>query len=203
MYPLRPTFRCLVSASLQDSNMQEREINRATIGVAKRRDISGQATADEINRGLRTAEKKSFWSIASFTFLGSLTVAGLFVALAPLPAHADNDQDSRHGSEDSDKGIRAEITALEAQVTSLQATVSALQDQVNKLQTSNTGLQNQVNSLQASITLLSRIIDLLRKCRAAIGTAPGRSQQPRPDRFQDLLQRQTRSFFLPQGKLSG
>ena len=55
----------------------------------------------------------------------------------------------------------------------------------------------------SSITLLSRIIDLLRECRAAIGTASGRSQQPRPDRFQDLLQRQTRSFFLPQGKLLG
>ena len=58
-------------------------------------------------------------------------------------------------------------------------------------------------SAPASITLLSRIIDLLRECRPAKGTAPGRSQQPRPDRFQDLLQRQTRSFFLPQGKLSG
>ena len=57
--------------------------------------------------------------------------------------------------------------------------------------------------LLSSITLLSRIIDLLRECRPAKGTAPGRSQQPRPDRFQDLLQRQTRSFFLPQGKLSG
>src|SRR5208283_272384 len=55
----------------------------------------------------------------------------------------------------------------------------------------------------ASMTLLSRIIDLVRECRPAKGTAPGRSQQPRPDRFQDLLQRQTRSFFLPQGKLSG
>src|SRR5208282_2739650 len=53
---------------------------------------------------------------------------------------------------------------------------------------------------RSSITLLSRIIDLFRECRVAIGTASGRSQKPRPDRFQDLLQRQTRSFFLPQGR---
>src|SRR6516164_5303221 len=54
-----------------------------------------------------------------------------------------------------------------------------------------------------SITLLSRIVYFLRKCGVAIGTVSGRSQQPRPDRCQDLLQRQTRSFFLPQGRWSG
>ena len=54
-----------------------------------------------------------------------------------------------------------------------------------------------------SITLLSRIVDFLRECGVAVGTVSGRSQQPRPDRFQDLLQRQTRSFFLPQGRRSG
>jgi hypothetical protein len=134
--------------------MQEREFNRATFEVAHNRDISGRATADEINRGLQTGKERSFWRIACLTFLGSLTVAALFVVLAPLPANADNEEGSRHGREDSDKGIRAEITALQAQVTSLQATVSALQGQVNKLQTSNTGLQNQVNSLQASNTTL-------------------------------------------------
>ena len=53
------------------------------------------------------------------------------------------------------------------------------------------------------ITLLSRVIDFFRECGVAVGTMSGRSQQPRPDRFQDLLQRQTRSFFLPQGRWSG
>jgi hypothetical protein len=38
----------------------------------------------------------------------------------------------------------------------------------------------------ASITLLSGIIYFLRECRAAIRTMSGRSQQLRPDRFQDL-----------------
>src|ERR1700751_5621746 len=55
----------------------------------------------------------------------------------------------------------------------------------------------------ASITLLSRVVDFFRECSVAVGTMSGRSQQPRPDRFQDLLQRQTRSFFLPQGRWSG
>ena len=57
--------------------------------------------------------------------------------------------------------------------------------------------------LQFSSTLLSRVIDFFRECGVAVGTMSGRSQQPRPDRFQDLLQRQTRSFFLPQGRWSG
>ena len=56
---------------------------------------------------------------------------------------------------------------------------------------------------QTSITLLSRVVDFFRECSVAVGTMSGRSQQPRPDRFQDLLQRQTRSFFLPQGRWSG
>jgi hypothetical protein len=123
--------------------MQEKELNR-TIGVVNNRDMSGRATADEINRGLRTRKERSFWRIACSTFLGSLTLAGLLVAVAPLPVRADNDEESRHGREDNDRGIRAEITALQAQVASLQSTVSALQDQVNSLQTSNTALQNQL-----------------------------------------------------------
>jgi uncharacterized protein YlxW (UPF0749 family) len=76
-----------------------------------------------------------------------LTVAGLLLAVAPLAARADNDEDSRHRREDNDRGIRAEITALQAQAAFSQSTVSALQDQVNKLQTANADLQNEVNSL--------------------------------------------------------
>ena len=62
---------------------------------------------------------------------------------------------------------------------------------------------NLFGNLWRSITLLSRVIDFFRECGVAVGTMSGRSQQPRPDRFQDLLQRQTRSFFLPQGRWSG
>jgi hypothetical protein len=124
--------------------MQRREFNRATIRGADRTDISGRATADEINGGLRTGKEARFWRIASLTFLGPLTVAGLLVVVAPLAVRADNDEDSRHGREDNDRGIRAEITALQAQVASLQSTVSTLQGQVNSLQTSNTTLQSQL-----------------------------------------------------------
>src|SRR6201987_4031861 len=125
--------------------MQRRVFNCATIKLANR-DMSGTATAAEINRGLRTAKGSKLWRIACSTFLWSLMVAGLFIVLAPMPGHADDDRDKdRHrGHEDNDKEIRAEITALQAQVSSLQATVSTLQDQVNSLQTSNTALQNQL-----------------------------------------------------------
>src|SRR5271165_1675574 len=57
--------------------------------------------------------------------------------------------------------------------------------------------------LHSSITLLSRVVDFFRECSVAVGTMSGQSQQPRPDRFEDLLQRQTRSFFLPQGRWLG
>ena len=79
---------------------------------------------------------------------------GLFVALTPLPASADDDEDSRHGHEDNDKGIRAELAALQAQVTALQTTVSKLQSQVESLQTSNTTLQKQLATVQSNHALL-------------------------------------------------
>jgi hypothetical protein len=63
--------------------------------------------------------------------------------------------------------------------------------------------QSRASRTHPSITLLSRVVDFFRECSVAVGTMSGRSQQPRPDRFQDLLQRQTRSFFLPQGRWSG
>jgi len=110
--------------------MKERKFNRATIEVANNREIGGQVTADEMNRGLRTRNGRKLWLIACSSFLGSLMVAGLLVAVAPLPARADNDEDSRHEREDNDRGTRAEITALQAQVASLQATVSTRQGQL-------------------------------------------------------------------------
>ena len=111
--------------------MQEKELS---IGVA-----------NKIYRGFRTAKRSRLWRS---TFLGSLMVAGLFIVLAPV--RADNDKDMHPGREDNDRGIRAEITALQAQVAALQSSVSTLQDQVNTLKTANSDLENQINSLQTS-----------------------------------------------------
>jgi trimeric autotransporter adhesin len=99
-----------------------------------------------MSRSSRTAKRTKLWHIASLTFFGSLTAACLLVAAAPLPARADNDQDSRHKHEDNDKGIRAEIAALQAQVADLQ-------NQVNSLQASNTTLQNQLAMVQSNKAL--------------------------------------------------
>ena len=84
--------------------MQRRVFNCTTIKLANR-DMSGTATAAEINRGLRTAKGSKLWRIACSTFLGTLTVAGFFAVLAPLPARADHDEDSRHGHEDNDNEL--------------------------------------------------------------------------------------------------
>jgi hypothetical protein len=60
--------------------MRRRERNCATIEVANNRDISGRATADEINRSLRIGKGRKLWSIAC--------LAGLFVVLPTLRGHA-------------------------------------------------------------------------------------------------------------------
>ena len=120
--------------------MKERELNRATIRVANTTDMSGTATANEVNRDLRTGKERSLGRIACSTFFWSLIGAGLFIVLAPMPGRADND-----------KGIPARIAALMAQVESLQSTVSALQSQVGSLQTSNATLQGQVTALQTQL----------------------------------------------------
>jgi hypothetical protein len=133
--------------------MQRIELNCTTIEVANNREISNRVTADEIKRGLQTEEKRGFWRIVSSAILGYLMALGLFVALTPLPASADNDEGSRHGREDNDRGIRAEVTALQAQVAFLQATISALQDQVESLQTSNTALQTQLTNAKNVLAL--------------------------------------------------
>jgi hypothetical protein len=125
--------------------MQRREFNRATFEVGSGMDTRGRATADKINRGLRTGKERSFWRIVRSIFLSCLTLAGLLVAVAPLPARADEDKDSHHEREDNDRGIRAEITAL-------QATVSALQGQVTTLQTANADLQKEITTLQTQLT---------------------------------------------------
>ena len=122
--------------------MKERELNRANIGVAKTTAMSGRATADEINRCLRTGKEGSFGRIASLTILRSLIAAGFVVALAPMPAQADEEE----------RGRDKKIEALEAKLESLQATVSALESQIDTLQAGNTTLQNEIKSLKKPAT---------------------------------------------------
>jgi septal ring factor EnvC (AmiA/AmiB activator) len=137
-------LRFLASANLPESKMKERKLNRATIRVASSTDIRGRATANETNRGLRTGKGRSLWRIVCSMFLSCLTLAGLLVAVAPLPARADNDKDSRHEREDNDRGIRAEIAALKA-------SVSALESQVSTLQTANADLQKEITTLETQL----------------------------------------------------
>jgi hypothetical protein len=115
-------------------NMQTRELDHATIAVTNTTNISGTVTADEMNRSLRTGKEVSFWRNACSTVLGFLMAVGLLVALAPMPAHADNDKDKH---EDNDKGIRAEIAAFQAQVTALQSQVNSLQTQLAAVQSNH------------------------------------------------------------------
>ena len=124
--------------------MQWIEFNRATFEVANRTDISGRATADEINRGLRTGKERSFWPIAWSTVLRALMAAGLFVASTSMPAWAD----------ENERGGHKEIEALEAKVASLEQTVSALQSQVNSLQTGNAKPEMQLTAVQSNHALL-------------------------------------------------
>jgi hypothetical protein len=132
---LRHKLPVLVSAKIQESNMQDKELNRATTGVVSSIDISGR-TADEIKRGLRKERKRCFCGIASSAILGYLMAVGLLVALvAPLSASADQG------------GIPGEIAALKAQVADLQ-------NQVNSLQSSNTTLQKQLATVQSNHALL-------------------------------------------------
>jgi len=128
--------------------MQKKELSLATPRVADRV-ISGRATAEESKRGLQTGKESQRPRIVSLAVSWCFMATGLLVALAPLPALADNNEDSRHGHEDNDKGIHAEIAALQAQL-------AALQHQVNTLQTANTDQQNEINSLKASNTTLQK-----------------------------------------------
>jgi hypothetical protein len=122
--------------------MQRREFDRATFEVANNRDMSGRATADEIDRGLRTGKGRSLWRIACSTFLWSLTAVGFVLALGPMPAWA------------AAGGVPAEISALQSQVSELQSIVHTLQDQVSALQTSNSSLQTQLAAVQSNHALL-------------------------------------------------
>jgi hypothetical protein len=162
--------------------MQRRELNHATVELASSMDISGRAPAAEKNRHSRTGKNRSFWRIASLIFLGSLTAASFFIAVAPLPARAD--EDSRHGHEDN---IHEEIAALQAQVAALQHQVNTLQTansdqqkEINSLQTSNAKLQNQVNSLQTSNTALQKELAAVQS-NHALALGPFVSVDPNPE----------------------
>jgi trimeric autotransporter adhesin len=104
--------------------MHERELNCATIGVANRTDVSGRKTAEETSRASRIGKGRGFGRIASLTILRSLIAAGFVVALAPMPAQADEEE----------RGRDKKFEALEVKVESLQATVSALESQIDTLQ---------------------------------------------------------------------
>jgi uncharacterized protein YlxW (UPF0749 family) len=116
--------------------MQERELNCATIGVANSTDISCRATAEETNRGFQIGKGRSFEPIASLTILLSLIAAGFVIALAPLPAQADEEE----------RGRDKKIEALQAKVESLQATVSALESQIDTLQGRLSAVQSNPDS---------------------------------------------------------
>ncbi len=104
--------------------MQKSALNCATCEVANNRDISGRATAGQVNRPSRIRKRNSFGRIIGLTVLGFLTTAGFMVALGPMAARAGEDEG----------GVYKQIEALEAKVSALQATVSILQGQVSSLQ---------------------------------------------------------------------
>ena len=134
--------------------MQENELNCATNEVANHRDIRNRVTVDETKRDLGKIKGINLWRTACLAFLGSLMVSGWSIVLAPLPARSEEDKDIHRERVDSDKDIRAEITALLAQVESLQSTVSTLESRVSTLQAGNSTLQNEIKSLQTSNTKL-------------------------------------------------
>jgi hypothetical protein len=130
--------------------MKERELNRASIGVAKTTAMSGRATANEINRCLRSGKERSFGRIASLTILRSLIAAGFVVALAPIPAQADEEE----------RGRDKKIEALEAKLESLQAAVSALESQIDTLQKQLAVVQsNKALALGPFVSVLSGLVD--------------------------------------------
>jgi hypothetical protein len=128
--------------------MQKGELNLITVGLAKRTEISGRATADQRNHNLPIEKGKNLRCLACSTLIG---FAILFFTLPSAPARANEDSDLHRGREDNDKCIYAEIAALQAQVTSLQPSVSELQGQVRALQTANTSLQTSNTALETRL----------------------------------------------------
>jgi hypothetical protein len=105
--------------------MQTKDLYRATIRVANTTGMSGTATADEFNRGLRSGKERNLGCIIGLPVLRSLLASGIFVALALAPASAEA------------QGVPGEIAALKAQVTALQTQVDKLQTQLTAVQSNN------------------------------------------------------------------
>jgi hypothetical protein len=138
--------------------MPEMELNCAAIEAVNNLGLSDRVTVDETKRDLHTGKRKKRLRKVCLTYLVSLTVAGLFGALAPIPTMADEDGRGRQG-EDERTGHK-EIEALEAKVASLQATVSALQGQVSTLQTQLTVVQsNHALALGPFVSVVSGLVD--------------------------------------------
>jgi hypothetical protein len=70
--------------------MDQRKLNGVAIGVANRAFIAGQQTRENA----RSRNGPRGRTTVSFTFLGSLVMAGLLLAQRPLPARAGDLQES-------------------------------------------------------------------------------------------------------------
>jgi hypothetical protein len=100
-------------------------LNRATVGVADTRDISGRLTADSINDGARAQTKSSLWRACVLTIFCSVVSVGVLASLTPVSAFAD------------EGGVPKEIAALKKQVAALQSQVQTLQTQLAAVQSNN------------------------------------------------------------------
>jgi hypothetical protein len=121
--------------------MQTKELDRATIKVANTTVMDGTETADGFNCGWPAAKDTSYGCIAGLLGLRSLMAAGIFAALALVPASAEA------------QGVPGEIAALKAQV-------AALQHQVNTLQTELAGVQsNKALGLGPFVSVVSGLVN--------------------------------------------
>jgi len=121
--------------------MKPKNENCATSKVANIRGISGRTTAEESNRDLQTEKESQRPRIVSLTVSWCFMAAGLFVALAPMPARAA----------DPIAVLQAQVAALQSQVNTQQGQITTLQGQVGSLQTANTTQQGQITTLQSQV----------------------------------------------------
>jgi hypothetical protein len=133
-----------------EDKMQKKELSLATSKVADIRVISGRATAEESNRDLQTEKESQRPRIVSLTVSWCFMAAGLFVALAPMPARADNPI----------AVLQAQVAALQSQVNTQQGQITALQGQVSTLQTQLTKVQsNKALGLDPFVSVVSGLVN--------------------------------------------
>jgi len=133
-----------------EDKMQKKELSLATFKVADIRVISDRATAEESNRDLQTEKESQRPRIVSLTVSWCFMAAGLFVALAPMPARADNPI----------AVLQAQVAALQSQVTAQQGQITTLQGQVSTLQTQLTKVQsNKALGLDPFVSVVSGLVD--------------------------------------------